>query len=185
MALTRARVVAGPKELADATMAAVREALTRPRDPRTIKTDVQNMRALLEREKPQQGAWDVKYADGGLVDIEFATQYLLLRHASSDPSLLVPETEEALARLAQAGHLPPEAARDLTRALDLCWRVQGYLRLAVSEQFDPATAPASLSAGVARAVLGPESADIEDAADLLRTRLNAAHKRCRAIFDQD
>ena len=96
-----------------------------------------------------------------------------------------PETEEALARLAQAGHLPPESARDLTRALDLCWRVQGYLRLAVSEQFDPATAPASLSAGVARAVLGSESADIEDAADLLRTRLNAAQKRCRAIFDQD
>jgi glutamate-ammonia-ligase adenylyltransferase len=185
MALTRARVVAGPTGLAEATMAAVREALTRPRDPRIIKADVLNMRALLEREKPQQGAWDVKYADGGLVDIEFATQYLLLRHAPSDPSLLVPETEEALARLARAGHLSAETARDLTRALDLCWRVQGYLRLAVSEKFDPATAPPSLSAGVARAVLGPDAADIEDAADLLRTRLNAAHKRCRAIFDQD
>jgi [glutamine synthetase] adenylyltransferase / [glutamine synthetase]-adenylyl-L-tyrosine phosphorylase len=187
MALTRARVVAGPAPLAEAAMAAVRTALTRPRNPRTLKADVLNMRALLEREKPQQSAWDVKYADGGLVDIEFATQYLLLRHGASDPSLLVPETEEALARLAQAGHLAPEAARDLTRALDLCWRVQGYLRLAVSERFDPATAPAALSAGVARAVLGPEygAADIEDAADLLQSRLRSAHRRYRAIFDQD
>ncbi|GIL41127.1 bifunctional [glutamine synthetase] adenylyltransferase/[glutamine synthetase]-adenylyl-L-tyrosine phosphorylase [Roseiterribacter gracilis] len=186
MALTRARVVAGPKDLADATMDAVREALTRPRDPQSIKVDVQTMRALLEREKPPQGAWDVKYADGGLVDIEFATQYLLLRHAPSDPSLLLPETEEALIRLAQAGHLSADAARDLTRTLDLCWRVQGYLRLAVTEKFDPATAPPSLAAGVARAVLGPESGsvDIDDAADFLRARLHAANRRCRAIFEQ-
>jgi glutamate-ammonia-ligase adenylyltransferase len=187
MALTRARAVYGPPELRAAIEATVRQVLLIERDPEKLRADVVDMRARIAKEKPAPDGWDVKYGTGGLVDIEFAVQYLVLRHAHAHPDILSPETETALARLAEAGLLPADAARDLVRALDLCWRVQGFLRLALDERLDPATAPPALLAGLARAVAGPDSEqlgpiDFEDAETILRSALRRASARCQAVF---
>ena len=48
--------------------------LSRPRDPKSIISDVLEMRRAMVLEKGEDGAWDLKQAAGGLVDIEFVAQ---------------------------------------------------------------------------------------------------------------
>ena len=88
MALTRARVIHGPPELASRLEAAVREILTRPRDPDKVLRDVAEMRVRIEKEFGTTDIWEVKYIRGGTIDVEFIAQYLMLRHASEHPEIL-------------------------------------------------------------------------------------------------
>ena len=83
LAMTRARVVWATSPGYAATAAeAVESALRRPRDAVAVAADVAAMRALMARERPADGPWDMKLSDGGLVDIEFAAQHLQLVHAA-------------------------------------------------------------------------------------------------------
>ena len=163
MALTRARVIAGPPEHARAVEAAIRDALTAPRDPGQLVTDVIDMRRRIAEQHKPRNSWDLKYTPGGLIDVEFAVQYLLLREAHGDPGLLSSETTVAIERLAAAGYLSVAAAADLTRALQLAWRVQGLIRLSTQSALDPGDAPAAIKALLAREVLRATGLDAEAA----------------------
>lgn len=133
MALTRARVVAGPPALRKRIEAAIRHALTRPGDPEAIRADAAAMRARMLRDLPAQGPWDVKLRPGGQIEVEFISQVLQLLHAPRDPSVLSPTTRVALARLARIGALL-EADAEALIAADRLWRtIQGMLRLTVGQ----------------------------------------------------
>ncbi len=83
LALTRARIVWASSGAFAATAAgAIEAALRRPRDPAKTARDVREMRALMERERPPSGFWDLKLSPGGLVDVEFAAQHLEIVHAA-------------------------------------------------------------------------------------------------------
>ena len=157
MALTRARPISGPVWLQAKVTEAIADVLRRPRDARTLLDDVADMRRRIARQHPADTAWDVKYARGGLIDIEFIAQYLQLREAHHRPDVLSPNTADALRRLAKAGLLDAAVAGRLQAALALAQRVQAYLRLTVDGGFDPEAAPAALLSGLARVVL-PEDA---------------------------
>ena len=81
MALTRARVVSASPAFAAQVEAAIYDVLRHKRDARAIAADVIEMRAAIAKEKGDADPWDLKYAAGGLVDIEFIAQYLQLIHA--------------------------------------------------------------------------------------------------------
>ena len=98
MALTRARIVTTPDALGSAIEAVIRESLTREREPVALTRDVAAMRARMAKEHPGKSIWDIKHRRGGLVDIEFIAQYLILRHAALDPGILSPNTADALTR---------------------------------------------------------------------------------------
>ena len=133
MALTRARVVAGPPALRRPVQQAISEALAAAGEPAKITADAAAMRARMRRDLPPEGPWDVKQRPGGLVDIEFIAQTLQLVAARDDPSVCSPNTCEALRRLAAAGRLNGDDAALLTRA-DRVWRtVQGMLRIMVGK----------------------------------------------------
>ena len=151
MALTRARVVAGDQALAERILEVVTRTLTAPRDPESLLRDVAEMRERIEREFKAGSPWQVKYLRGGLVDQDFLAQYLLLRHATGRPDLLDPSTQGAFRRLAEAGLLPRDLARRLVEATRLMSQVQGFLRLTLDDDFDPAGAPNDLKAALARA----------------------------------
>ena len=85
MALTRARVVSGSAAFAARIEAVIRDVLCRKRDPDIIAADVVEMRAAIAKEKGDGNPWDLKYAAGALVDIEFIAQYLQLVHAEAAP----------------------------------------------------------------------------------------------------
>ena len=99
MALTRARVVSGPEPLRAEIEAATREALTQTNDAAVIAADARAMREKLAAQFPGRDIWDIKFAPGGLVDIEFIAQTLQLCHAQRNPSVLDQNTIAALERL--------------------------------------------------------------------------------------
>jgi glutamate-ammonia-ligase adenylyltransferase len=136
MALTRARIVAAPDWLGRAIEAVIRKSLTRARDALALARDVAQMRTRMIKEHPGKSIWDIKHRRGGLVDIEFIAQYLMLRHAAATPGILSPNTADALTRLTNAGYLDRQDAAALQSTLGLWQRLQGVLRLSAEGAFD-------------------------------------------------
>src|SRR3546814_2867741 len=89
-ALTRARAVAGKVQIRDAFEIGRREILTQPRDARKLRHDIADMRSKMRNEldRSSDAHWDIKQGKGGLIDIEFITQYLVLRDAPRMPALV-------------------------------------------------------------------------------------------------
>lgn len=182
MALTRARVVAGDPALAATVTAEVAAVLRQPRDPTKLLFDVADMRRRIEGEFPAKTVWSLKYARGGLIDIEFVAQYLQLRHAAERPDILSVNMAESLERARDLGVLSAEAAADLLTALRAWRRTQGYLRLTGEEAPTSRAAPA-VAEGVARAAFpdDPPTVDFAQLEAKVAAIAAAAHKRFEEI----
>jgi glutamate-ammonia-ligase adenylyltransferase len=141
MALTRARVVAGPAAAAQAVIADV---LARPRDAAALRSAVLAMRADMAAAKKPQGRFDVKLASGGLVDLEFIVHFRQLASGRG----LHPEMPAALAALIADGQLPA----DLLAAHDLLARTLIWLRLLFAGAKVPDALPEPVAAILARAL---------------------------------
>jgi glutamate-ammonia-ligase adenylyltransferase len=175
MALTRARIVAGPASLRERIDTALAEALAAPRDPGRIRADAAAMRARMLRDLSPDGPWDVKLRPGGQVEVEFIAQVLQLVHAHAHPGICSPTTRTALQRLAKAGLLPADDADLLIRA-DYVWRtVQGMLRITVGRGARDALPDASAQA-LLRAV--GSASDL----DALRASLDTLAQQVRGAF---
>ena len=131
MALTRARVIAGPPELCGRIEAVIADVLTRPRDCDKLLADVASMRARMDTGHHTDFIWEVKHLRGGLVDVEFIAQYLQLRHAHVHPEIVSPNTRTALERFHRAGVLGDADTGELIEALDLWQGIQAMLRLTI------------------------------------------------------
>jgi len=134
MALTRARVVSGPSKLKVLTEETIRSILTELRDNDKLLRDVSDMRNRLLREKPGDELWSLKHLRGGIVDIEFITQYLSLRHANAHPDILCSSTTKTLNALGQHNVLAPEDINQLVSTLKLWHGLQGMLSLTIEEE---------------------------------------------------
>ena len=181
MALTRARVVAGPPALRARIEAAIAVALAAVGDTKRVRADAATMRGRMLRELPPDGPWDVKPRAGGQIEVEFIAQVLQLIHARTAPELCSPTTRIALTRLARAGLLPADDAALLVRA-DHVWRtVQGMLRITVGrgarDELPDASATALLRA-VATAVGRTDPVDLA----WLRATLDTLAQQVRAAF---
>ncbi len=97
-ALIRARAVAGAASLAADFDALRGEVLARRRDAAALAEDVSSMRRRMRAELDRSDAavFDLKQGEGGLVDLEFLLQFLLLRDAAAHASLLGPRATPAL-----------------------------------------------------------------------------------------
>ena len=78
LALTRARAVAGPPDLAAEVEALRAEILARPPPPPRVAEDVADMRRRLAEARPRRDPWDMRAGPGGLQDIELFAQALAL-----------------------------------------------------------------------------------------------------------
>jgi [glutamine synthetase] adenylyltransferase / [glutamine synthetase]-adenylyl-L-tyrosine phosphorylase len=89
-ALTRARWVAGDAVIGERFVQIRREVLMRARDDAKLRDEIVNMRQRMrgELDKSDAGHWDIKHGAGGLIDIEFITQYLVLRDAHRDAGIV-------------------------------------------------------------------------------------------------
>lgn len=161
MALTRARILAGPEELRARIGAAIRETLTRKRDVGKTAFDIADMRARVERELPSRNPWELKYVRGGLVDIEFICQYLQLVHAHEHPEILQAHTRLALTRIGEAGLLPSADTDLLISAIDLTLNLTQVIRICVEGVFKPEEATPGLKALLARAGNAPDFSALE------------------------
>jgi glutamate-ammonia-ligase adenylyltransferase len=74
-----------------------------------LAADIGAMRTRIEKELAHEapGAYDIKAGKGGLIDIEFAAQFLQLAHGGAHPALRTRGTVLALEAAAAAGVLDP------------------------------------------------------------------------------
>jgi glutamate-ammonia-ligase adenylyltransferase len=127
-ALLKARIVAGDAELGQKLLSLVRSTV-RGLDPaEDLAGRLREMRAKIEATASGR---DLKRGIGGMVDIEFLTQYLQLRHGARLPALLVSETPRALEMLAELSVLPAHTAHALRDTYLKLRRVETRLQLAL------------------------------------------------------
>ena len=164
MALTRARVVAGPPDMRRRVNQAIEVAIRRQQEPEQIRTNATSMRARMARDLRQHGPWDVKLWPGGLIDIEFIAQTLQLVHAHDAGFRRSQTTHIALQRLSLSGAIARSDARLLIDAERLWRTIQGMLRLTVGRaeaaELPPASALALLHATAKAGVSAVDIADL-------------------------
>ncbi|KAF0814399.1 Bifunctional glutamine synthetase adenylyltransferase/adenylyl-removing enzyme [Andreprevotia sp. IGB-42] len=85
-AITRARYAAGDKEIGSAFEAIREKILCQPRNTADLAKAVVEMRHKMLESHPAR-ATDVKHCRGGIIDIEFIVQYLILAHANAHPRM--------------------------------------------------------------------------------------------------
>ncbi len=130
-AMTRARFVVGLSTL-KASFDGVRHAvISAPRAPESLKEEIVTMRDRVRKGHPEKTArFDVKHSPGGMVDVEFAVQFLVLLHTAKHPELADNVGNIALLQRAEKASLLPagvgEAAANAYRELR---RVQHHARL--------------------------------------------------------
>ena len=144
MALTRARPFGRDEAGCAALRRAIRAVLTAPRDAGATRADVAAMRALIEKEKPPAGPFDMKLAAGGIIDVEFIAQGLQLVHAPGAPAVLHEDTGDALRALQAAGYLSEDDGSALVGAHRLYASLSQIVRLCIDGVFDPDAAAPSL-----------------------------------------
>jgi glutamate-ammonia-ligase adenylyltransferase len=161
MALTRARVISASPAFSTRVNEVIRSVLARPRDTESIAGDVVEMRGAIAQEKGDGKRWDLKYAAGGLVDLEFIAQYLQLVHAAAMPEILDTSTPRVLDKAHRLGVLATEDAEVLRPAIQLYQNLTQILRLCLNAPFDAKTATPGLTTLLARAADVPDFAMLE------------------------
>lgn len=138
--MTRARCVLGDAEL-HSRFNAVREAVIgTPRDKNSLRSEIVDMRAKVRSAHPVRGTgFDIKHSPGGMVDVEFAVQYLVLAHGQNHPELLANVGNIALLQRAQVcALLPAPVGDDAAQAYRSLRQIQHHARL----NEDPTQVPA-------------------------------------------
>jgi glutamate-ammonia-ligase adenylyltransferase len=121
-AMTRARFCVGDRQLGAQFEAVRRQVLCAPRDLAQLALDIMAMREKMRTaHSVPAGLFDFKHSVGGMIDLEFAVQFLVLAHAHAHPSLQDNMGNIALLHRAEAAGLLPKglgvAAADAYREL--------------------------------------------------------------------
>jgi glutamate-ammonia-ligase adenylyltransferase len=130
-ALTRARFCAGDAAIGAVFEAFRRDVLQAERDPAKLAADVLAMRKrMLDAHPNRSGLFDVKHDRGGMVDVEFLVQYLVLARSRGHYELTGNLGNIALLHMAGAlGLVPADLAHRVADAYREYRRLQHALRL--------------------------------------------------------
>ena len=158
-AITRARCVLGSPSM-QARFDAVREAvIASPRDPAALHDEIAAMRTKVRTaHRDKDGVFDVKHSAGGMVDMEFAVQFLVLAHSATHPALRANLGNIALLQRAQdCGLLKAPIGSDAAQAYRSLRQLQHQARLneeATEVPLDAVAQERAAGLGLWGAVLG-------------------------------
>ena len=172
LALTRARPLAGGRDLCDDVEALRRAILTEKAEGESVLADVADMRRRLAAAKPAGATLEAKNGPGRLMDIELLAQTCALR--SADPA------HEVLAQVSagvNAGFLSQSEQRALQDAYRFCWQLQAGGRLLTEREL----AAEALSEG-GRAFVLRQTAQLDFTA--LEARLDAVVSAVLPVMDR-
>ena len=147
--MTRARFVMGWPSLAPRFDAVRHAVISAPRDAASLKAEIVAMRERVRQGHPVKADhFDVKHSPGGMVDAEFAVQYLVLLHTAAHPELADNVGNIALLIRAEvAGLLPMGQGQAAANAYREMRRLQHRARLNEEPtQVDPASLTADREA---------------------------------------
>lgn len=145
MALSRARVVASNSPaFASQVEETVRKHIVAARDPAKLLTDILDMRQRIAKEFPTTNPWALKYVRGGMVDMDFISQYLVLRYAHAHPDIWQRSARKVFERALPHGLLTPDMASALVEAKKFLADLLSLLRLSAPGGAITDDAPAGL-----------------------------------------
>jgi len=170
-------VVSAPPAFATRVERVIRTVLCRERDADAVAAEVVEMRQAIAKEKGDDARWDLKYAAGGLIDLEFVAQYLQLVHAAGVPEILDTTTARVFDKALRLGLLSAEDADVLRPAARLYHNLTQILRLCLPGPFDPKTAGAGLLGLLCRAADLPNFATLD-------AHLADTQQKVRASFNR-
>jgi [glutamine synthetase] adenylyltransferase / [glutamine synthetase]-adenylyl-L-tyrosine phosphorylase len=160
-ALTRARFCAGDAEIGALFEAERKSILTAERDPRKLAEEVLSMRRRMHEGHPNRSElFDLKHDRGGMIDIEFVVQFLVLAHSHRHAELVANLGNIALLSImAGLGLVPVSLAEEVRGAYRDYRRRQHRLRLNGASYARVPHAEVAAQAAATRAlwqaVLGP------------------------------
>jgi glutamate-ammonia-ligase adenylyltransferase len=130
-AMTRARFVLGMEALRPRFDAVRQAVITAPRDVAALQREIVAMRDKVRQAHPvKAGRFDLKHSEGGMVDAEFAVQFLVLSQAAAHPDLVPNVGNIALLQRAEtAGLLPAGVGQAAASAYRELRRRQHHARL--------------------------------------------------------
>jgi len=130
-ALVRARFCAGDAAVGESFAAIRHDVLCQPRDPVKLREEVLAMRQkMYDAHAGKSKLFDLKHDPGGLIDVEFIVQTLVLGNACRHPELTANRGNIALLRMAaDAGLIPDDLAETVRDAYRDYRRMQHALRL--------------------------------------------------------
>lgn len=106
--MTRARFVLGGESLRQRFDEIRKAVIAAPRDAQELKKEIVNMRERVRSAHPVKGDhFDVKHSPGGMIDVEFVMQYLVLCHAGAHEELIANTGNIALLERAEVLGLLP------------------------------------------------------------------------------
>ena len=141
-AMTRARCVLGGDSLRQRFDQVRETVITAPRDTAALRDEIVAMREKVRSARPVRGdKFDVKHSPGGMVDAEFAVQFLVLSESARHPELIDNVGNISLLQRAEAaGLLPQNVGQRAAAAYRELRRVQHHARL--NEEPTQVTPPA-------------------------------------------
>ncbi|HEX8665746.1 MAG TPA: bifunctional [glutamine synthetase] adenylyltransferase/[glutamine synthetase]-adenylyl-L-tyrosine phosphorylase [Beijerinckiaceae bacterium] len=177
MALTRARMIGGDEAFGQEVAQAIADIVGCRRDPAKVAAEVRAMRDLIAKEKGDQDPWDLKLAAGGLTDLDFLAQALVLARGADHPSFVGLPTRAALAEAGRLGLLAERDARALVEAHAFLSGVFQWQRLAIEGPFDATTVPPAILRRLATAAGLPD-------ARVLLDQMNRTRAEVREVFSR-
>jgi len=149
-ALTRARSVAGDTAISRSFEDLRTSVLRKPREDRSLREGIVEMRRkMLDAHPNASGLFDLKHDPGGIIDVEFMVQYLVLGHAHAHPELTANAGNLALLKIAGSlGLIGGDEAEAVRNAYREFRKLQHQLRLAGERyaRVEPAAVAAAAAA---------------------------------------
>jgi len=133
--LVNSRFVAGDRLVGQDLAVELRMLIYRDADPAALAADIRAMRKRMQDERGREDGslYNIKQGPGGLVDIEFLAQYLVLLHGRRHPRVRVPGTVNALHALRREMLLPPHEAGELCRSYLFLRKLESRLRVVANQ----------------------------------------------------
>ena len=130
-ALTKARVVFGDERLAGQLHDIIRETIYGTTIDEEGRQEIHRLRMRMENElaREKDGSYNIKTGRGGMVDVEFAVQYLQLREGYRSSELRTPSTVVALKEISTLGLLPDGSAQTLLSGYKFLRKLENRLRI--------------------------------------------------------
>ena len=177
MALTRLRPVAGHDALGERALEVAHDAIVNGKPDDERRADILDMRRRLWKERPPRGEWDLKLADGGLVDLEFILQQEMLLCRRAD--CVLPTVIDAAEALGEAGRLTTDEVKTITSSFSFLQSIQQIQRLAVGAELTADQFSEGLKARLALAAGCESFSEVESRYRSVRKQISDL--RCKKI----
>src|SRR6185369_14269314 len=130
-ALTKARVVLGDARLSSQLHDVIRQTVYGGSIDDDGRTEIHRLRMRMENElaREKSGSYNIKTGRGGMVDVEFAVQYLQLKEGRNYPELRTPSTIVALKEISALGLMPGDSAQTLLSGYKFLRKLENRLRI--------------------------------------------------------